>query len=65
MNKFDYWRLKKRDLGPENLDIFKKYISDFAFTGIYNSENPNAAFECFLDNFQMLYLCYIFVFHIK
>lgn len=59
VNVVKYWRVKKRDLGSDNLSIFKKYVKEFGFSGVYDTEDPNLATKYFLENFQMLYnLCF-------
>lgn len=55
------WRIRRRDYSKENLLKFKNYIQTVPFYEIYNTDNPNTAYNAFLETFMMLYnLCFPF-----
>lgn len=54
-----HWRIKRRDISPDNLLLFRKYLSQISFSEIFASTDPNLAYNYFLDIFQCLYfLCF-------
>lgn len=44
----------------ENIEKFKTYVSSLTFSDIYGTDDPNIAYNCFLETFQLFYeLCYL------
>ena len=53
------WRIRRRNYSTDNLSKFKNFINSLSFTDIYNTNDPNKAYNFFLD----LFLCFtIYVF---
>lgn len=53
--RIKYWRKSVRDISDENLLKFKKHLNSLSFTEVYNIEDPNLAYDTFLDLFLLLY----------
>ena len=64
VNKFSQiktWKTSRRDISEENLIIFRNHLQNLSFSDIYSTEDPNVAYDNFLDIFQLLYdLCFPF-----
>lgn len=57
--KLKFWRIKRRDYCDENLKKFKEYLNQWKFTDLYTTDDPNEAYNRFLDIFLLLYeLCF-------
>lgn len=55
----DYWFTVIRDYNIENILKFKKCLSELSFSDIYNTDDPNLAYNEFLFNFKLMYdLCF-------
>lgn len=53
------WRVQKRDLSGENLILFKKHLQCLSFSEVFETDNPNEAYNNFIDLFGLLYdLCF-------
>lgn len=53
--KLNYWRTQKRDYSRENLVKFKNYLASLSFSDVYSENNPNEAYDNFVDVFLLLY----------
>lgn len=49
------WYIERRDYCKGNLDKFKKYLSDLPFSEIYDTDDPNTAFDSFFELFSCIY----------
>lgn len=55
----DCWKVKKRDYCRENLQKFKHCLENITFNDLYLTEDPNSAFNSFIDEFMLFYnLCF-------
>lgn len=60
--KLNFWRKKKRDYSLENVNKFKNCLKNLSFSEMYNSPDPNIAYNKFVENFKLFYdLCFPFV----
>lgn len=56
-----FWRIKQRDYNMENINKFETCIKSLSFTDIYSTDNPNVAYNAFMDTFKLFYnLCFPF-----
>jgi hypothetical protein len=54
-----YWFIKKRNYSAENISKFVECLQSLNFNSSYMANDPNEAFECFIDDFQLFYnLCF-------
>lgn len=54
-----FWKTRKQDLSPNNLSKFKNYLKCLSFSQVYEAKNANESYECFKDDFLLLYnLCF-------
>lgn len=54
-----HWYTMKRDYSLENMFKFKEHLSKLGFADVYNTSDPNDAFDRFSDIFKLLYdLCF-------
>ncbi|KAF9811567.1 hypothetical protein SFRURICE_017027 [Spodoptera frugiperda] len=49
------WRIKRRDMCEENLKKFNNYLQSLSFSDVYDTDDPNLAYNNFLNIFQVLY----------
>lgn len=57
--KINYWRTMKRNLSLEYLEMFKTHLQNLSFSQVFESEDPNEAYDNFIDIFKLLYsLCF-------
>lgn len=55
----NYWYVNKRDYSTENTAKFKNYIKSLTFSEIYDTDDPNIAYNAFIDLFKLIYdLCF-------
>ena len=60
-HKIKKWKTSRRDISEENLIIFRNHLSDLSFSDVYSTEDPNEAYDNFLEIFQLMYnLCFPF-----
>lgn len=53
------WKTLRRDISEENLMIFKNYLQSLSFSDVYSTDDPNKAYDNFLEIFLLLYeLCF-------
>ncbi|CAK1598183.1 unnamed protein product [Parnassius mnemosyne] len=56
-----YWRKTIRDTSNENINKFNKYLQQLSFSDVYSTDDPNNAYDSFIDLFLLLYiLCFPF-----
>ncbi|XP_052751392.1 uncharacterized protein LOC128200806 [Galleria mellonella] len=54
-----YWFIMKRDYSKENIEKFKHCLMAIHFKDVYNTNNPNTAFNSFFDEFKLFYdMCF-------
>lgn len=54
-----YWRVKRRDYSVDNMTKFKEYIRRLTFSDLYETDDPNIAYDIFIDTFKLFYdLCF-------
>lgn len=54
-----YYRKNIRDYSQENIEKFKTCLSSLSFSDVYEMDDPNAAYNCFIGTFQLFYkLCF-------
>lgn len=52
------WRIQRRDLSIENLTLFKKHLECLSFSEVFETDNPNEAYDRFIELFRLFYdLC--------
>ena len=55
------WRIRKRDMSEENINKFKDCLHNLSFSDIYNTTDPNQAYNSFYETFKLFYnLCFPF-----
>ena len=52
---FRRWRKKTREYAEANIKKFKSCLSSISFSEVYQSSDPNAAYDTFLDIFLLFY----------
>lgn len=58
----DRWRIIRRDYCRENLIKFRNHLSSLTFSELYGTNDPNAAYNYFIELFTLLYdLCFPYV----
>lgn len=50
-----YWFIERRDYSDENLKKFAEYVSELSFNEVYESQDPNDAFDKFHTLFKLFY----------
>lgn len=54
-----HWYTKRRDYSTENIDKFRECLKSLSFNEIYDTDDPNTAFDIFYDLFLLFYnLCF-------
>lgn len=55
----EYWYVYKRSFTKENRCIFAKYLSQISYHSVYESTEPDSAYNSFHDIFSLIYdLCF-------
>ena len=49
------WQINRRDYSKENMQKFKEYIQCVSFSETYDTDNPNTAYNTFIEMFMLLY----------
>lgn len=56
-----YWSIKRRDYSTDNMIKFKECLKKLTFSDIYETDDPNNAYNIFIDIFKLFYnLCFPF-----
>lgn len=54
-----YWYKSQRDFSPENMIKFRTCLEKLTFSEVYDSDDPNVAFNSFMNQFKLFYdLCF-------
>lgn len=54
-----YWYATRRDYNTENIQKFKNHLMNLNFSELYDTHDPNVAYNYFIDIFKLLYdLCF-------
>lgn len=54
-----YWYTKRRDYSVENILKFKNHLKSLTFSEVYSTDDPNVAYNNFIETFKLLYeLCF-------
>ncbi|XP_063359867.1 uncharacterized protein LOC134649082 [Cydia amplana] len=57
-----HWFVLKRDFSYCNIQKFTNCITELSFNDVYKSNDPNEAFNCFSNQFELFYnLCFPFI----
>lgn len=55
----DKWTITRRDYSMENMLKFKACLQSLSFSDIYKENDPNKAYDCFIETFTLFYnLCF-------
>lgn len=54
-----FWRSTKRVYSIDNIEKFKRCIKSLSFSRIYHTDDPNIAYQYFIDDYKLFYdLCF-------
>lgn len=57
--RIKHWYATRRDYSAENVLKFKNHLKNLTFSEIYNTDDPNLAYNNFIEIFKLLYdLCF-------
>ncbi|XP_047990737.1 uncharacterized protein LOC125229839 [Leguminivora glycinivorella] len=57
-----HWFILKRDFSNSNVQKFINCLKELSFADVYKSNDPNEAYNCFSDQFELFYnLCFPYI----